>query len=133
MYRRYFASGSEEMNTSSQAASVMDAVRKARVSSLQSRNVTVGGRRTSVRLEPDMWSATMDICRRERINVHDLCSAIQKHKSPKTSLTAAIRVFIMAYFRVAATDAGHEMAGHGRGLPVENTVNLLQQLALQKK
>jgi hypothetical protein len=34
-------------------------------------------------------------------------------KNDKTSLTAAIRVFLMLYFRAAATEEGHARAGHG--------------------
>ncbi|MEE8123006.1 MAG: hypothetical protein V3T93_02770, partial [Alphaproteobacteria bacterium] len=32
-----------------------------------------------------------------------------------SSLTAALRVFIMLYFRTAATEEGHAEAGHGNG------------------
>lgn len=87
------------------------------VSSLISRNVTVCGHRTSVRLEPDMWTALKDICKRERASLHEICSAVAAHKSADSSLTASIRVFIMAYFRAAATDEGHMRAGHGSGMP----------------
>lgn len=86
------------------------------VSTLVSRNVTVEGHRTSVRLEPEMWLGLMDICHRERATMHEVCTAISRHKSINTSLTAAIRVFIMAYFRSAATEDGHSRAGHGQGL-----------------
>lgn len=82
-------------------------------SNLVSRNVTVAGHRTSVRLEPDMWVALKDICRRERASLHDICTAVAERKNSDSSLTAAIRVFIMAYYRAAATDDGHRRAGHG--------------------
>lgn len=82
-------------------------------SSLISRNITVLNRRTSVRLEPEMWVALRDIARREECRVHDLCSLIYVRKSKNTSLTAAIRVFLMLYFRAAATEQGHYEAGHG--------------------
>ena len=82
-------------------------------STLISRNITVLGRRTSVRLEPEMWNALREIARRERCRIHDICSLIQKRKNPDTSLTAAIRVFLMLYYRAAATDDGHSRAGHG--------------------
>lgn len=84
---------------------------------LVSRNITVGGHRTSARLEPDMWDALSEICRRERMDKHTLCTLISRRKHPETSLTAAIRVFIMAYFRAAATEEGHSLAGHGLGDP----------------
>lgn len=82
-------------------------------SSLVSRNITILGKRTSVRLEPEMWVAMKDIARREQCTSHDLCSLISLRKRPNTSLTAAIRVFIMLYFKAASTEIGHERAGHG--------------------
>lgn len=82
-------------------------------SSLISRNVTILGHRTSVRLEPEMWNAMKDISRRERCTIHELCSLIHLRKSPNTSLTAAVRVFLMLYYRAASTEEGHTRAGHG--------------------
>jgi len=82
-------------------------------SSLISRNVTIFNRRTSVRLEPEMWSALSDISLREKCSVHDLCSLVYVRKSASTSLTAAIRVFLMLYYKAGATELGHSNAGHG--------------------
>ena len=82
-------------------------------STLVSRNITVLGRRTSVRLEPEMWTALRDIVGREKCRIHDVCSLIEMRKHRDTSLTAAIRVFIMLYFRAAATEEGHNRVGHG--------------------
>jgi len=82
-------------------------------STLVSRNITVLGRRTSVRLEPEMWRALKDISGRERCTIHDLCSLISLRKNQNTSLTAAIRVFLMLYYRAASTEEGHKRAGHG--------------------
>ena len=82
-------------------------------STLVSKNVTILGRRTSVRLEPEMWSALRDIARREGCSSHDICSLINIRKNSHTSLTAAIRVFLMLYYRAATTEEGHLKAGHG--------------------
>ena len=82
-------------------------------STLVSRNITVLGRRTSVRLEPEMWDALNDIARREKCKIHDICSLIGLRKHPDSSLTAAIRVFLMLYYKAAATEQGHKAAGHG--------------------
>jgi len=84
-------------------------------SSLVSRNVTIGAHRTSIRLEPDMWNGLREICRREHISMHDIATVVSARKAVNTSLTAAIRVFVMAYFRMAATEDGHNTAGHGPG------------------
>ena len=80
---------------------------------LVSRNITVSGKRTSVRLEPEMWAAMREIARREECTIHEICSLIAARKNPQTSLTAAIRVFLMLYFRAATTEDGHQRAGHG--------------------
>lgn len=82
-------------------------------STLVSRNITVCGRRTSVRLEPEMWRALKEISARENCSIHELCSLVSFRKNKRTSLTAAIRVFLMLYFRAATTDEGHGRAGHG--------------------
>ena len=82
-------------------------------STLVSRNVTILGRRTSVRLEPEMWMALKEIAKRERCSSHDICGLISLRKNENTSLTAAIRVFLMLYFRASSTEEGHAKAGHG--------------------
>lgn len=82
-------------------------------SSLVSRNITIFGRGTSVRLEPEMWVALNDIAKRKKCSIHDICGLIYARKKEETSLTAAIRVFLMLYFRAAATEGGHIDAGHG--------------------
>lgn len=82
-------------------------------STLISRNIKVLGRRTSIRLEKEMWSALKAIADREKCNIHDICSLVQRCKNSNTTLTAAIRVFLLLYFRAAATEEGHSKAGHG--------------------
>lgn len=82
-------------------------------STLISRNITVFGRRTSVRLEPEMWAALREVAERENCSIHDICTLIYARKNGNTSLTAAIRVFIMLYFRASSTEEGHRRAGHG--------------------
>ncbi|TCS63510.1 ribbon-helix-helix domain-containing protein [Varunaivibrio sulfuroxidans] len=81
-------------------------------SMLQNRNVTIDGRRTSLRLEEDVWDAFEEICDRENLSVHELCTLID-HNRYNSSRTAAVRAFILSYFRNAATDSGHLEAGHG--------------------
>lgn len=81
--------------------------------SLLPRNIVVNGRRTSTRLEPATWDALLEICARERCSIHELCTWIEDTKVPQSSLTAAIRVFAMSYFRHAATEDGHKEANHG--------------------
>lgn len=80
---------------------------------LISKNILVNGRRTSIRLEPEMWSALKDIAKREQCSIHELCTLVEMCKRNCSTLTAAIRVFLMLYYRAATTEAGHESAGHG--------------------
>ncbi len=82
-------------------------------STLVSKNITIMGRRTSVRLEPEMWRALKEISRREKCTVHDVCSMVYLCKKPLSSLTASIRVFLMLYYKAATTEEGHEKAKHG--------------------
>jgi len=106
-------------------------------STLVSRNITVLGRRTSVRLEPEMWISLREIARREQCKIHDICSLIQLRKDPNTSLTAAIRVFLMLYYRAAATEEGHKKSGHGSFMNMMSrariTEDMLACLKSQKK
>jgi predicted DNA-binding ribbon-helix-helix protein len=81
---------------------------------LINRNVRIGGHRTSVRLEPPMWDALREICLREHSSMHEIVTQIAGQRS-ESSLTAAIRVYLLLYFHAAATDDGHRTAGHGGG------------------
>lgn len=81
-------------------------------SRLQSRNVTVDGHRTSLRLEQDVWEALEEICEREDMSVHEVCTLIEQRRTG-SSRTAAVRAFILGYYREAASDTGHVRAGHG--------------------
>lgn len=71
-------------------------------SALLSKNVRIHSRRTSVRLEPEMWNALKEIAAAERRTIHDVCSAVHDLKEPGMSFTAALRVFLMEYYRSAA-------------------------------
>ncbi|HXE17257.1 MAG TPA: ribbon-helix-helix domain-containing protein [Stellaceae bacterium] len=73
-----------------------------RPSTLINRNVTVAGHRTSVRLEAAMWDALHHVCERERRTINDLVTQIAREQI-ESSLTAAIRVYVMNYFRAAAS------------------------------
>ena len=82
------------------------------MSTLVSRNVTLEGRRTSLRLEKAMWDALEEICLREGRSMHDLCAHVERIRAERT-LTAGIRVYILEYYRRAANEHGHAEAGHG--------------------
>ena len=73
---------------------------------LQSKNIRIHRHRTSVRLEPEMWNALNEIAGLEGCSIHDLCGAVHDLKEPGTSFTAALRVFMMEYYRSAARTNG---------------------------
>src|ERR1039458_9393374 len=73
-------------------------------------NIRVRGHRTSIRLEPQIWMILAEICRRERCTTQDVCSYVAGLKHG--SLTSSLRVFMLDYFRTAATEAGEQ-----RGFP----------------
>jgi predicted DNA-binding ribbon-helix-helix protein len=74
-------------------------------SSLVIRNIVVAGHRTSVRLEPAMWEALREIARQRATTVNDLVTEIDRSREA-SSLTAAIRVYIVGFYRSAAAQAG---------------------------
>ena len=51
-----------------------------------------------------MWDALHDIARRRRVTLHDLVTEIDRERTA-SSLTAAIRVYIVDFYRVAALHA----------------------------
>lgn len=77
-------------------------VKNPRQGALVSKNVRIHDRRTSVRLEPCMWQALREIAEIERCSIHDLCGAVYDSKEEGASFTAALRVYLMEYYRTAA-------------------------------
>lgn len=81
-------------------------------SRLVNRNVVADAGRTSMRLEPELWEALGEICGREGQDLHDLIRGIDALRL-RGGRTSAVRVFVLQYFRDAATEAGHAAASHG--------------------
>jgi len=79
----------------------------------QVRNIKLAGRRTSLRLEPEFWDALDEIVAREGSTLSALCERI-KGRRAASNLTAAVRLYVLRYFRSATTETGHRNAGHGR-------------------
>lgn len=81
------------------------------------RNVTVNGRRTSLRLEAQVWESLEEICGREGLIMNQLCSKVETLSGGRGSanLSSALRAHVLHYFRSAATENGHRTAGHGTG------------------
>ena len=84
-------------------------------SSLPIRNVVVAGHRTSVRLEGVMWDSLRDIAQRLGIGVNQLVTEIDGRRDG-LGLTAAIRVYIVDFYRSALT--GQPPAARREPLPM---------------
>ncbi len=81
-------------------------------SRLINRNIVAANGRSSMRLEPEIWDALFEICRRENIAMADLVRKVDGGREIG-GRTSAIRVYAFNYFRKAATEEGHRLAGHG--------------------
>ena len=66
------------------------------------RSVLVGGRRATIRLDPVMWDALEDIAERQGRSTDDLIPEIHGSRGER-SLAAAIRIFIVQFYRAAAS------------------------------
>ncbi len=88
-----------------------------RPSRLVNRNVVAERGRTSIRFEPELWDSLEEICRREHIGLGELVRRIEQTSGGAGGRTSAVRVFVLKYFREAATEEGHRRAGHGSGFP----------------
>jgi predicted DNA-binding ribbon-helix-helix protein len=60
------------------------------------RNLFVHGHRTSMRLEPEMWSALEEIAGREQLSLHALVSRVANGHAG--NLTSAVRCFVITYY-----------------------------------
>ena len=81
-------------------------------SRLVNRNILALRGRSSMRLEPEIWDALSEICRREAMPLGDLVRQVENDRKGG-GRTSAVRVFAFKYFRNAATEEGHRLAGHG--------------------
>lgn len=73
-------------------------------SSLVLRTIVVEGRRTSARLEPEMWDALREIARRQQRSTSEVIAQIGR-ESRASSLTAGIRVYVVEFYRALASNA----------------------------
>jgi predicted DNA-binding ribbon-helix-helix protein len=89
------------------------------LSSLVIHNVVVDHHRTSVRLEPVMWDSLRDIAHRLQVTTHDLVTEINRERTA-SSLTAAIRVYIVDFYRAAALLVGEPQSVRPIPIPVRN-------------
>ena len=77
-------------------------------------NIRIGQKRTSVRLSPVVADAVEKIAARERCELYELYTYIDRTKEKGVSRSTAIRDFALEYFMDAATESGHRREGHGK-------------------
>lgn len=88
----------------------------------------INSRRTSMRLCMKEWDALYEVCRIEKISKNRLIEMIEAHKSEELGLTYSTRLFLVTYFREAASEEGHKMAGHGLSLNYGAIAKVLKKL-----
>lgn len=71
-------------------------------SSAVKRSIMVGGRKTSVSLEEAFWSGIKEISGERGKTTSELVSEIDRYRL-RGNLSSAIRLFVLSYFRMAAS------------------------------
>lgn len=108
---------------------------------LKSRNIMIGSKRTSIRLEQSMWMMLEEIAIQEEMPLNEIftmlaaridgavrgadAGAPESRRSMSGSdivtFSSAVRVYICSYYRQRASEVGHRRAGHGAGNPFAGT------------
>lgn len=70
--------------------------------SIHPTNIRIHGRRTSIRMEPELWSILEEIARRRGASIHQLCSQVASERQHGQTLTSAVRSMIGRELRTAA-------------------------------
>jgi predicted DNA-binding ribbon-helix-helix protein len=78
-------------------------------STLDTFSIRIGGRWTTIRLEPELMNALREIADAIDISIHELCTEIAVDCFDG-SFTSTLRVFILEYFRGLVPD---RLTGHG--------------------
>ena len=79
------------------------------------KNVKVNGRRTSMRLDKETWTTLFDICHREDVTIHQLCSKIDATKGG-CGLSSATRLFILEYLKNLLSQ--YESSDNSKNIPL---------------
>ena len=64
------------------------------------RNVIIQEKRTTIRLASAVWEALDELCMRERVSRHELCSRIEAKRSG-VNRAQAVRAEVVNYYRLA--------------------------------
>ena len=90
--------------------------------------IMINNRRTSMRLCMKEWDALYEVCKIEKISKNHLIEMIEEKKSKELGLTYSTRLFLMAYFKEAASEEGHKKAGHGQSENFAAIAHVLQNI-----
>ena len=83
---------------------------------MQTRNIMIAKRRTTIRLEAAVWDALDEICEKEGLSRHDLCTRIDAVRDG-ANRAQAVRATVINYLRLAAAGtAGNRIEAALRGL-----------------
>ena len=66
------------------------------------RSLTVAGHRTSISLEEPFWQGLTEIAAARRSSIAGLVAVIDRSRPSGTNLSAAIRVFVLDWYRKQA-------------------------------
>ena len=70
---------------------------------LRKRSVTIAGHRTSISLESEFWDSLSDIAAARDRPVASLIADIDRRGGRETSLSSAVRLFVLAHYRKKAS------------------------------
>ena len=74
------------------------------------RSIFLAGRKTSVSLEDEFWTALKEIAGDRHVTLSALFSGIDKQRQ-HGNLSSALRLFVLEYYRGKAEKPGDEMLG----------------------
>jgi predicted DNA-binding ribbon-helix-helix protein len=74
------------------------------------RSIFLAGRKTSVSLEDEFWTALKEIAGDRHVTLSELFSGIDKQRQ-HSNLSSALRLFVLEYYRGKAEKPGDEMLG----------------------
>jgi predicted DNA-binding ribbon-helix-helix protein len=63
------------------------------------KNVTINGKRTTVKLETDLWEAIVEICDRADQTIDDICAIVWGANRESENFTSDLRLFVHHYHR----------------------------------
>jgi predicted DNA-binding ribbon-helix-helix protein len=79
-------------------------------------SVFLAGRKTSVSLEDDFWTALKEIAGDRHLTLSELFSGIDKQRQ-HGNLSSALRLFVLEYYRGKAEELKNELGGEQSAPP----------------